>query len=240
MKKLFLTSGIVSLIFLSAVMLSWNTASNKPKALFDGKTLKGWKQIVGSAQFKVEDGAIVGTSVVDTANSFLVTEKEYADFILELEVKIESNLSNSGIQTRSHFGGVAHVNKVYGRQCEIDPSGRSWTGGIYDEDRREWLYSLERNPAAKKAFKVGVYNHIKIECIGNETKTWVNNVPVAIVIDSLDRQGFIGLQVHAVHKKEEAGLRVWFKNIQLYTTDLKKQSFPSNIPVVNLINGHGK
>lgn len=202
--------------------------------IFDGKTLKGWKQIVGTAKYHVEDGAIVGTTVLDKVNSFLVTEKEYGDFILELDVKIDNASSNSGIQTRSHFGGPDHPNLVYGRQVEIDPSSRSWTGGIYDEERRGWLYPLDKNPAAKKAFTVGEYNHFRIECIGSATRTWINDIPVAYVIDSIDRKGFIGLQVHAVDKPDETGHKVYFRNITLRTKNLRARSFPAGIPVVDL------
>ena len=78
----------------------------------------------------------------------------------------------------------------------------------------------------KPPFKLGEYNHIKIECIGNETKTWVNNIPVAYVVDTVDYKGFIGLQVHAVSKPEEAGKNVYFKNIKIQTTGLKPTAFP--------------
>src|ERR1700754_1166399 len=88
-------------LFAAAALLPATTyAQNK---LFDGKTLKGWKRLAGTADYKVEDGQIVGTTVLNSGNTFLVTEKEYGDFILELDAKIESTLSNSGVQTRSHF-----------------------------------------------------------------------------------------------------------------------------------------
>lgn len=204
--------------------------------LFDGKTLNGWKRLAGTADYKVEDGAIVGTTVLNSGNSFLVTEKEYGDFILELDAKIESELSNSGIQTRSHFDpeGNKGKGKVYGRQCEIDPSSRKWTGGIYDEGRRDWLYPLDLNPKAKDAFKVGEYNHIKIECIGNEMKTWINGVPAGDVVDTVDNKGFIALQVHAVSEEKQAGKKVYFKNLNLKTTNLKPAPFPKDVYVVNL------
>lgn len=204
--------------------------------LFDGKTLKGWKKLAGNADYKVEDGAIVGTTVLNSGNSFLVTEKEYGNFILELDAKIESELSNSGVQTRSHYdpAGNKGKGKVYGRQFEIDPSSRKWTGGIYDEGRRDWLYPLDLNPKAKDAFKVGEYNHIKIECIGNEMKTWVNGVPASDVVDTIDSKGFIGLQVHAVSEEKQAGKKVYFKNINLKTNNLKATPFPKDVYVVNL------
>ena len=70
------------------------------KPLFDGKTLEGWTQHGGKAKYTVENGEIVGTSVPMTPNSFLCTNKEYGDFILELEFKVDPTL-NSGVQIRS-------------------------------------------------------------------------------------------------------------------------------------------
>lgn len=168
--------------------------------LFNGKDLSGWKRLAGTAEYTVEDGVIVGRTVINSRNTFLVTEKEYGDFILEADVFVEDEEGNAGLQTRSHFDATAFdgVGRVYGRQCEIDPTWRRWTGGIYDEGRREWLYSMQLNASAQNAYKKGVYNHYKVECIGNEMKTWVNGIATAYVVDTLDPKGFIGLQVHAI------------------------------------------
>ena len=70
--------------------------------LFDGKTLEGWTRMGGNASFEVVDGAIVGTTAPDTPNSFLCTEREYGNFILEMEFKVNEGL-NSGVQFRSRF-----------------------------------------------------------------------------------------------------------------------------------------
>ena len=203
--------------------------------LFDGKSLDGWKRVAGEAPYEVQDGAIVGTTIANTPNTFLVTEQEYGDFILELEAMMDSNESNSGIQTRSHYDPEANNGKgrVYGRQVEFDPSERAWSGGIYDEARRGWQYPISLNPQAQQAFKVGEYNKIRIECIGNETKTWINEVPVAYLVDTIDSSGFIGLQVHSVGSAEQAGKKVYFKNIRIKTTDLTPTPFPEGVYVVN-------
>jgi hypothetical protein len=208
--------------------------------LIKNNSLQGWKKLCGGGLFGIENGAITGISVVDSVNTFLVTEREYGDFILELDVKIESELSNSGIQTRSHFGGDQHPGKVYGRQVEIDPSSRQWTGGIYDEERREWLYPLTFNVSAKEAFIVGKYNHVKIECIGNEMKTWINQVPAAYLKDTLDRTGFIGLQVHAAGDVEKPGTKVYFKNIRIKTSGLVAEKMPAQMQVVDTRKVPGK
>lgn len=215
--------------------LSFANAQMKP--LFDGKTLKGWKAIVGKAPYAIENGMIIGTMTAGSPNSFLVTEKDYGNFILELDVKLEGVETNSGVQTRSHFNATANkgAGLVFGRQMEIDPTPRAWTGGIYDEARRLWLYTLALNETAQTAYKSEEFNHYKIECIGNETKTWVNGVPVSYVIDTLDKTGFIGLQVHGIGNKIHLeGKKVYFKNINIQTENLKPQAFPKSIYVVNL------
>ena len=203
--------------------------------LFNGKDLTGWKQLAGKASYKAEDGAIVGTTVANSGNTFLVTEKEYGDFILELDVFVEDTAGNSGIQVRSHYDAAGNngAGKVYGRQCEVDPSSRKWTGGIYDEGRRDWLYPMQLNAKAQNAYKNGEYNHFKIECIGNEMKTWVNGTATAYVVDTLDDKGFIGLQVHAISGTDHAGKKVGFKNIRIKTADLMSEAFPPDVYVAN-------
>ena len=43
-------------------------ASNAGQSLFDGKTLNGWKRLAGTADYKVENGAIVGTTVMNSGS----------------------------------------------------------------------------------------------------------------------------------------------------------------------------
>jgi len=228
------TSAVTILLFASSIVPLNSQAQSTP-GLFDGKTLTGWKRLAGTANYKVEKGAIVGTTVLNSGNTFLVTDKEYGDFILEMDTKIESPLSNSGVQVRSHYdpAGNNGKGKVYGRQFEIDPSARKWSGGIYDEGRRDWLYPLDLNAKAKDAFKVGIYNHIRIECIGNEMRTWINGIAVADVVDTLDSKGFIGLQVDAVSTPEQEGKKVYFKNLRIQTKNLKPKPFPNDVYTVN-------
>jgi len=205
--------------------------------LFNGKDLIGWKRLAGKAEYSVENGVIVGRTVMNSRNTFLVTEKEYGDFILEADVWVEDEEGNAGIQTRSHFDPTAFdgVGRVYGRQCEIDPTPRRWTGGIYDEGRREWLYPMQLNAPAQNAYKQGAYNHYRVECIGNEMKTWVNGIATAYVVDTIDAKGFIGLQVHGIRTADHAGKKVCFKNVRIKTTGLVPTPFPPNVYVSNFV-----
>ncbi|HVU53683.1 MAG TPA: DUF1080 domain-containing protein [Puia sp.] len=230
MKKFFLILVVTALTGGVYAQSGWTN-------LFDGKTLNGWKRLAGLADYKVEDGAIVGTTVFNSGNTFLVTEKEYEDFILELDIRIDDTTANSGVQMRSHYNPAGHEGKglVYGCQFEIDPSSRRWSGGIYDEGRRDWLYPGSLHPEAQSALKIGQYNHVRIECIGHEMKTWLNQIPVAYLVDTVDHKGFIGLQMHAIGKQELSGEKVYFKNIRIQTMGLKPTAFPKGIYVVNNI-----
>jgi sugar phosphate isomerase/epimerase len=181
--------------------------------LFDGKTLDGWVQRGGAARYQVKDGAIVGQSVPDTKNSFLCTRRRYGDFVLELEFKVDEEL-NSGVQVRGQSRPDYQEGRVHGWQVEIDPDvkrGRNWTGGLYDEGRRGWLADLRGNDAARQAFRPGQWNRMRVEARGDWIKTWINDVPAAEVVDAKDLDGFIGLQVHGVGKREQPLTAAWRK-----------------------------
>lgn len=62
--------------------------------LFNGKNLKGWKKLNGKAEYKIVDNAIVGISKMGTPNTFLTTSKNYGDFILEFDFKIDDGLNS--------------------------------------------------------------------------------------------------------------------------------------------------
>jgi len=183
----------------------------KWKNIFDGKGLGGWNKI-GPAEYYVEDGSIVGKTVKASYNSFLRTNMEYGDFILELDFMVDPKM-NSGIQIRSHSVEGKDHTKVVGYQVEIDPAERAWSCGIYDEARRGWLNNLEDNEPARKAFKQNQWNHYRIEAIGDSIKTWINGVPAADMVDSVDQNGFIALQVHGTSSDEP--MLVKWKNIRI-------------------------
>lgn len=219
----------VCLVFTCAAQKS-NTTGTR---LFNGKDLTGWKVLNGKAKFEVKDGMIVGTTVANEPNSFLATEEQFGDFILELEFKVADG-TNSGIQFRSESKPDYQNGRVHGYQYEIDPSPRAWTGGIYDEARREWLYTLEFNTKAKEAFKANDWNVARIECIGNTLRTFINGIPAAHVVDDMTPRGFIALQVHSVGSLAEAGRNVYWRNITIQTKDLKPTPW-DDLFVVNLI-----
>ena len=225
----------LSIIFFSFLCLfSIAQPAAQWESLFNGKDLKGWKPLNGHAKYEAKDGMIVGTTVLGEPNSFLATEKEYGDFILEFEFKLSDADMNSGVQFRSESNPDYMNGRVHGYQYEIDPSKRAWTAGIYDEARRDWIYPLEYNAPAKSLFKLGEWNKGRIECIGNSIRTFLNGKPAANLVDDATVKGFFALQVHQVNKPEDAGKKIYFKNIRIQTKNLKGSPL-DNTFVVNFI-----
>jgi hypothetical protein len=183
--------------------------------LFDGKTLKGWKKVGGTGQFKVEDGCIVGFGKnAKKGNTFLRTEQTYGDFELTFEFKFDDRSGNSGIMFRAEQKPSKNGNgRVFGYQCEGDNKDRSWTAGLYDEARRGWIFpkKLGKKEAdikqckdfttqGNKLFKWDDWNTIVIRCEGNHIQTWLNGEKRVDFVDKNKkhdtREGFFGLQVH--------------------------------------------
>jgi hypothetical protein len=218
---------------LCASLLGATQSSSSWTSLFNGKDLAGWKVLNGKAKYSIENGEIVGTTVMNEPNSFLATEKEYGDFILEFEFLVDSSM-NSGVQFRSASTEDYQHGRVHGYQYEIDPSQRKWTGGLYDEGGRDWLYPLDLNPSAKTAFRQGSWNKARVECLGTSIRTWVNGVPAAHIIDDLRPKGFIALQVHAINRKEEEGKKIRWRHLRIQTGKLRPEIYNPQF-VVNLI-----
>ena len=239
-KNVFL--GVIVLLMATGSIVAQKKTNEQWENLFNGKDLKGFTQLNGKAKYVVQNGEIVGTTVLNEPNTFLATNKQYGDFIFEVDFKVNDNM-NSGVQFRSEIKDANDKcnvtdkktpERVHGYQMEIDPSDRGWSGGIYDEARRGWLYSMENNPAAKSAFKHNDWNHYRIECIGNSIRTWVNGIACAHLIDDMTPKGFIALQVHAVNDPKNVGEEIRWKNVHIQTKNLKP-SPDDNVYVVNTL-----
>ena len=221
------------LIMISLISFSVSAQQAKWVELFNGKNLKGWTKINGTADYKVVDKTIVGISKMGTPNTFLTTKKMYGDFILEFDFKVDDGL-NSGVQFRSNSFKEFKNGTVHGYQFEIDPSQRAWTGGIYDEARRGWLYPMTYNPEGQTAFKNNEWNTARIEAVGNSIRTWVNGIQCSELLDDVTQTGFIGLQVHAIYSKDHEGKTVSWRNIRIMTENIEQFKSPENESIVQI------
>jgi glucose/arabinose dehydrogenase len=181
---------------------------------------KGWVVRGGKATFRMDGGTLVGTTAANSANTFLVSEREYGDFELLADFTVDPKL-NSGIQVRSEVKGGFEKRDgvVSGMQVEIDPAERMYTGGIYEESGRGWLYRLIDAPYARRAFRgpvngVPPVNHLRVVAMGPVVRTWINGVPAGEVFDAVHGRGHLGLQVHGVGA-ETSPLEIRFSKMRI-------------------------
>jgi hypothetical protein len=191
--------------------------------LFNGENLDGWKNPYEWGEAEVVDGEI---QLMASKKFFLVTEETYADFVFEGEILLPEGQANSGFMYRCHV----EPNKVFGYQAEVDGSDRRWSGGLYDEGRRGWLWpsqtgrtkvpeALEHEeeskahfatPEVRDAFKRNDWNTYRITCVGNSLRVEVNGVLVTDYEDDMDAEGPIGIQHHG-----EDGKLYRFRNLRI-------------------------
>lgn len=190
------------------------------ETLFKDKTLSNWHNPYDKGTFSYDAGVVSLRS--EKGKWFLLTKKEYANFVFEGEIKMPVGKGNSGFLFRCQ----SQKNRAWGYQAEVDTAERKWSGGLYDEGRRKWFISPNRDHAAdseaknasiaafrKRAgecFKQGQWNHYRIVCVGSHIQIFVNDVLTTDIHDSMDSAGPIGIQHHG-----EKSLVYQFRNLRI-------------------------
>lgn len=191
------------LIIISCILLPIGLQAQSKQKLFNGKDLSGWT-IHGTEKWYVENGYLVCESGPDKKYGYLSTDKQYKNFILEYDFKLEAN-GNSGVFIRSSIEGT----KISGWQVEVAPPGNG-TGGIYESYGRGWL----TKPTAEKESSLSAdgWNRGKIEVNNDEITTWLNGNQISNIKDAKigAANGFIALQIH-----DGGGIKVRWKNIKI-------------------------
>ena len=231
---------ILKSALLSAVVIVslFQTVHAKSESLIDND-LSQFENVYPYGSATVDKGVIELNS---TGNFFLVTQKSYKNFILKAEVKMPDveEYHNSGILFRAQLKPTqdGHQQAV-GYQAEVDPSDRKWSGGLYDQARREWLHPAHptrshpdhhfiRNvaphwqAAQSDAYKALDWNAYRIEVRGSNIKIYLNDVLTTHVIDTTDSEGRIGLQHHGSKKLAETGKTdnvVLFRHVTIQELD---------------------
>ncbi|MCC9640697.1 DUF1080 domain-containing protein [Rhodopirellula sp. JC740] len=178
-------------------------------SLFDGKSLDGWNRKNGTAQYRVEEGSIVGKTSEGSPNSFLCSDNNYGNFELTFEVNVDNGL-NSGVQIRSQSrekGG-----RVFGPQVEIE-SAPGEAGYLYSEATgRGWI---TKEQPVKDAYKNGQYNRYLVRAHGNRFQVWIGDQKITDIEDpESSTEGFLGLQVHGI-KAGTGPYEVRWRDIQI-------------------------
>jgi hypothetical protein len=207
--------GIMRYALLAAMMVCIGGIASAEEpgewiSLFNGEDLTGWHEVLGG-KWSVVDGCIIGETG-DERYGWLVTDKMYSDFVLELDFKTEAP-GNSGVQFRSHVikeGPKHNVDRMRGYQAEVSPQRGRSTGGVWDEaGDRGWLAQPPKE--LDDVLREGEWNHYRISMIGDHVVTNLNGVKMVDFHDDRTIRGHIALQVHS----GRTPVRVRWKNIKI-------------------------
>lgn len=207
--------GCVAVVLLGAACLGAAETEEGFVPLFDGKTLDGWQGVAGSTDsYYVEDGMLVCKA---DGRDHIFTEKEYADFILRLEIKLEPG-GNNGVGIRTKITRVPHLE---GMEIQVLDDDAPKHAGIKPYQHHGSIYGVV--PAKTGHLKpAGQWNQEEIVCNGRHVKVTLNG---AVIVDAnLDEvkpmdgnehpglkyeKGHIGLHAHG------NGEKVFFRNIRI-------------------------
>lgn len=171
-------------------------------ALFNGRDLTGWD---GDPRlWCVADGSIIGSTDGRplSENSFLVSEREFAGFVLRFEVKLRNG--NSGMQFRSERTGRWTVR---GYQADL-ASGKGW-GNLHGEGLPRGLILDGWQDRAEHVVRGG-WNQVEILCEGHRVRIRVNGTVTNDVLDPGALKGVLAMQLHRGEQ-----MRVEFRNIRI-------------------------
>ncbi len=191
-------------------------------SIFDGKSLKGWVGLGGRTDsYYVKDGMLI---CKDTGKDHIFTEKEYANFILRLEIKLDTG-SNNGVGVRDRISPQPHLE---GNEIQVldDSYFPCWKHGqkleLKPYQYHGSLYGVV--PAKRGHLKPpGQWNEEEILCDRRHLRVTLNGV---VIVDcNLDEvqpidghehpglkyeKGRIGLHAHCNY-----GAEVFFRNIRI-------------------------
>ena len=191
-------------------------------SIFDGKSLKGWVGLDGKTDsYYVKNGMLI---CKDNGHDHLFTEKEYANFLLRLEIRLDSG-SNNGLGIRDHISRQPHIE---GNELQVldDSYFPCWKHGNKLE-LKEYQYhgSLYGVVPAKRGHQkpVGEWNQQEVLCNGHHLKVTLNG---AVIVEcDMDKvkpidghehpgllydKGRIGLHAHGNY-----GAEVFFRNMRI-------------------------
>jgi hypothetical protein len=220
-------------ILITSLLLAGLTGCSQPKSLLDPQ-LTNFENVYNHGEAKMVDGEL---HLISEKNWFYSTKKEYQNFILEAEIIMPdtTEFSNSGIIFRGQIEESENGRFIVGYQAEVDPSDRKWTGGLFDQGRRKWLYPThptrshrdknfiqsylgEWSDIQGEAYNHLAWNKLKIVCRGADIKIYVNDVLTTHVEDIKDNSGIIAFQHHGSKLFKEQGSRkniVRFRNVTI-------------------------
>lgn len=179
------------------------TSADAPalEPIFNGRDLTGWKSPDAEKFWRVENGVLIGESDSGLSESYLWTERAYADFVLEFDVRWTGEI-DSGVEFRT-----PHIQLQLGVSRSLK---RDMSGSFYVGPELKYPEAGQAKDAAKLMHPEGEWNTFRLEARGDTFTVWINGRPAVRYVDAkFSGAGPLGLQIHGGLK-----MKVEFRNIR--------------------------
>ncbi|EAR01363.1 DUF1080 domain-containing protein [Maribacter sp. HTCC2170] len=219
-------------IILFLLFIFESCTSQKSISLFNGEDTSGWHIDVPAMDsipdainpFIVRDGMLVS---LGTPAGHIITDKKYKNFSLDIEYRFASKPGNCGVLVYASTPRALY--KMFPKSIEVqmmhENAGDFWciVEDIEVEDmldrrgpKEEWGITEGKkrrilNLTDGSENPVGEWNSMRIECLGNELKVWVNGDLVNHGYNATASNGQIALQAE--------GSEVEFRKLELTSID---------------------
>lgn len=198
---------LLSLFLLGIISFACQSPDSSGKiSLFDGETFQGLEGDTVNT-WRIVDGALVGGSLENTVphNDFLVTEREYGDFVLTLKIKLTGSdgFVNSGIQ----FHSQRLVDPAYEMTGYQADWGEGYWASLYDESRRNVTLIAPDSAQVHQWIRKNDWNDYEIHAEGGRIQLFINGHQTVDYTEpdaAIPQFGLIGFQIHGGGKAEVA------------------------------------
>ncbi|PHR90671.1 MAG: hypothetical protein COA78_34700 [Blastopirellula sp.] len=216
MNATLLTARLAAIVLAVVTLVSASLHAEevqKPILLFDGKNLDQWETI-GTAQWRVEKGTIIGGQNGNPKHSgLLTTKRSFQNFDLSLQFMIdEHGKYNSGVYLRNEPG----ARRQSGYQINIGRAAAEEYVGLH---MKEWL---DKGDEFDKIRKPLAWNHLRIKAVGPHIEAWLNGQKIVDYTDPAPKPEHLVPGVIALQTYGADGHNGWVKFKQIQVLELGK------------------
>jgi hypothetical protein len=199
---------IPGLAFVFSLVAAITSAAAEPELvpLFNGKDLTHFKADEAKNFWRVENGILIGENDAALKGNYLLTAKDYKDFVIEFEVRWKAT-ADRGVDTGLEMRNPRiQLQLGISGSLRVDMSGSFYTGGkpAYPE--------AGQAKTAKQLMKPdGEWNTFRIQAKGDTFTCWINGTKASEYTDAkFSGAGPLGFQIHpgVVMKCEYRNVRI--------------------------------
>ncbi len=180
----------IAVILSLAAVLSCRAEEPKFQPLFNGKDLTNFKAADAKPFWRVEDGVLIGENDAAKKGSYLFTEKEYGDFVIEFDVRwkgVPPRGADTGVEMRKP---KIQLQLGVSGSLKVDMSGSFYVGNYPEAGQAKEAKTLMKPE--------GEWNTFRIQAKGDTFTCWINGKKASEYTDAkFSGAAPLGLQIHS-------------------------------------------